>query len=33
MALGCTLLDNEETMYVEKNPVLSADLHSPDTVP
>ena len=28
MALGCTLLDNEETMYVEKNPVLSADLHS-----
>ena len=28
MALGGTLLDNEETMYVEKNPVLSADLHS-----
>lgn len=28
MALGCTLLDNEEKMYVEKNPNLSADLHS-----
>lgn len=28
MALGCTLLDNEEKMYVEKNPVLSSELHS-----
>ncbi|MDD2979736.1 MAG: phosphonate C-P lyase system protein PhnH [Hespellia sp.] len=28
MALGCTLLDNEETMYVEKNPNLSSELHS-----
>ncbi|RHR28059.1 phosphonate C-P lyase system protein PhnH [Clostridium sp. AF19-22AC] len=28
MALGCTLLDNEETMYVEKNPDLSSELHS-----
>lgn len=28
MALGCTLLDNEEKMYVEKNPDLSAELHS-----
>lgn len=28
MALGCTLLDNEEKMYVEKNPRLSAELHN-----
>ena len=28
LALGCTLLDNEEKMYVEKNPNLSAELHS-----
>lgn len=28
LALGCTLLDNEEKMYVEKNPALSAELHS-----
>lgn len=27
-ALGCTLLDNEEGMYVEKNPEFSAELHS-----
>lgn len=26
-ALGCTLLDNEEVMYVEKNPRLAAELH------
>lgn len=26
-ALGCTLLDNEEIMYVEKNPALAAELH------
>lgn len=26
-ALGCTLLDNEELMYVEKNPRLAAELH------
>lgn len=26
-ALGCTLLDNEEKMYVEKNPKLSSELH------
>lgn len=26
-ALGCTLLDNEERMYVEKNPRLAAELH------
>lgn len=25
--LGCTLLDNEEVMYVEKNPRLAAELH------
>lgn len=25
--LGCTLLDNEEIMYVEKNPRLAAELH------
>lgn len=28
LALGCTLLDNEEGLYVEKNPALSAELHS-----
>lgn len=28
LALGCTLLDNEEKMYVEKNPSLSSELHS-----
>lgn len=28
LALGCTLLDNEEKMYVEKNPRLSSELHS-----
>lgn len=28
LALGCTLLDNEERMYVEKNPRLSSELHS-----
>ncbi len=28
LALGCTLLDNEEKMYIEKNPKLSAELHS-----
>lgn len=28
LALGCTLLDNEEKMYVEKNPNLSSELHS-----
>lgn len=28
LALGCTLLDNEEKMYVEKNPELAAELHS-----
>lgn len=28
LALGCTLLDNEEKMYVEKNPRLSAELRS-----
>lgn len=27
-AMGCTLLDNEEMMYVEKNPKLSAELHN-----
>lgn len=27
-AMGCTLLDNEEVMYVEKNPRLSAELHN-----
>ena len=27
-AIGCTLLDNEETMYVEKNPALSQELHN-----
>lgn len=26
-ALGCTLLDNEEIMYVEKNPGLASELH------
>lgn len=26
-AVGCTLLDNEEIAYVEKNPVLSSELH------
>lgn len=26
-ALGCTLLDNEEKMYVEKNPGLASELH------
>lgn len=26
-ALGCTLLDNEEVMYVEKNPRLATELH------
>ena len=26
-AVGCTLLDNEEIMYVEKNPKLAAELH------
>ena len=28
LALGCTLLDNEEKMYVEKNPRLSSELHN-----
>lgn len=28
LALGCTLLDNEKQMYVEKNPRLSAELHN-----
>ncbi len=28
LALGCTLLDNEEYMYVEKNPRLAQELHS-----
>lgn len=28
LALGCTLLDNEEKMYVEKNPGLSSELHN-----
>lgn len=28
LALGCTLLDNEEKMYVEKNPNLAAELHN-----
>lgn len=28
LAIGCTLLDNEEIMYVEKNPRLSQELHS-----
>lgn len=28
LALGCTLLDNEEKMYVEKNPNLSTELHN-----
>ena len=28
LALGCTLLDNEEKMFVEKNPALAAELHS-----
>lgn len=28
LALGCTLLDNEEKMYVEKNPKLSAEMRS-----
>ena len=26
-AVGCTLLDNEQKMYVEKNPVLASKLH------
>lgn len=28
LAIGCTLLDNEETMYVEKNRQLAETLHS-----
>lgn len=28
LAIGCTLLDNEEKMYVEKNPALGAELHN-----
>ena len=28
LAMGCTLLDNEEKMYVEKNPNLAAELHN-----
>lgn len=28
LALGCTLLDNEEKMYIEKNPRLAEALHS-----
>lgn len=28
LAIGCTLLDNEEKMYVEKNPKLAAELHN-----
>lgn len=28
LALGCTLLDNEEKMYVEKNTALAKELHS-----
>lgn len=28
LALGCTLLDNEETMYIEKNRALAEALHS-----
>lgn len=27
-AVGCTLLDNEQKMYVEKNPVLASKLHN-----
>ena len=28
LAIGCTLLDNEEKMYVEKNPRLCSELHN-----
>lgn len=28
LALGCTLLDNEEKMFVEKNPILAESLHN-----